>query len=233
MPLKQCTVDGKSGWKWGDSGKCYTGANAKEKALAQGRAIAANKGMKQVLKSFIDALRLEYFNVWEDNSVVEREVKEKITTNSRNLNAQVKDDAKDKIDINEDGIMKELTKTAVFKGFNVEKGLVYGVVYEPSVYDAHEHWTSMEEIEKAAHNYLPNSMLNIDHESDLSKTQAVIVESFIAPTDFQYEGSNETILKGSWVLVTKVFDEKLKKALKEGEITGYSLEGTAFLVEEK
>ena len=42
MPLKKCTVDGKSGWKWGDSGKCYTGPDAKEKALEQGRAIKAN-----------------------------------------------------------------------------------------------------------------------------------------------------------------------------------------------
>lgn len=43
MPLKQCTSDGKSGFKWGDSGHCYTGPGAKEKALKQGRAIEVNK----------------------------------------------------------------------------------------------------------------------------------------------------------------------------------------------
>lgn len=43
MPLKRCTEDGKSGWKWGDEGKCYTGEGAKEKALRQGRAIQARK----------------------------------------------------------------------------------------------------------------------------------------------------------------------------------------------
>lgn len=41
MPVKRCSSGGKSGWKWGDSGKCYTGANAKKKAQAQGRAAYA------------------------------------------------------------------------------------------------------------------------------------------------------------------------------------------------
>lgn len=51
MPLKIATKDGKPGFKWGDSGKVftYTPGNkesrkrARNKALAQGRAIQANK----------------------------------------------------------------------------------------------------------------------------------------------------------------------------------------------
>jgi hypothetical protein len=39
MPIKQCQLDGKSGWKWGDEGKCYTGTTGKNKAIAQGIAI--------------------------------------------------------------------------------------------------------------------------------------------------------------------------------------------------
>jgi len=39
MPLKNCTVDGKSGYQWGDDGKCYTGKDGKKKALRQGVAI--------------------------------------------------------------------------------------------------------------------------------------------------------------------------------------------------
>ena len=42
MPLKRCTKDGKSGWKYGDEGACYTGPDAKKKAIKQGLAI--NKG---------------------------------------------------------------------------------------------------------------------------------------------------------------------------------------------
>lgn len=43
MPLKQCSIDGVPGYKWGDSGTCYTGSDAKEKALEQGKAIEASK----------------------------------------------------------------------------------------------------------------------------------------------------------------------------------------------
>lgn len=39
MPLKQCQINGTSGWKWGDEGKCYTGPSGKKKAIAQGIAI--------------------------------------------------------------------------------------------------------------------------------------------------------------------------------------------------
>ena len=39
MPVKKC----KGGYKYGDSGKCYKGKNAKSKAARQGRAIQANK----------------------------------------------------------------------------------------------------------------------------------------------------------------------------------------------
>tara|TARA_R110000824_G_scaffold282601_22_gene470938 strand:- start:600 stop:1100 length:501 start_codon:yes stop_codon:yes gene_type:complete len=39
MPLKKCTVDGKAGYQWGDAGKCYTGRDAKKKAIRQGVAV--------------------------------------------------------------------------------------------------------------------------------------------------------------------------------------------------
>lgn len=39
MPIKECQINGESGYKWGDKGKCYTGPDAKDKALKQGVAI--------------------------------------------------------------------------------------------------------------------------------------------------------------------------------------------------
>ena len=46
MPVKSCSKNGKSGYKWGDSGNCYTGPGAKKKALKQGVAIEKNKQKK-------------------------------------------------------------------------------------------------------------------------------------------------------------------------------------------
>lgn len=43
MPLMRCTSDGKVGWKWGQSGKCYVGEGARAKALSQARAIESKK----------------------------------------------------------------------------------------------------------------------------------------------------------------------------------------------
>lgn len=52
MPVKECQLNGKPGFKWGDVGHCYTYepgsqmsmALAKEKAEEQGRAIEASQG---------------------------------------------------------------------------------------------------------------------------------------------------------------------------------------------
>ena len=40
MPLQKCMVGKKSGWRWGDSGKCYA---SKKDAIKQGLAIGGGK----------------------------------------------------------------------------------------------------------------------------------------------------------------------------------------------
>lgn len=42
MPIKKCKSGGKTGRKWGNHGKCYTGKGAKKKAGRQARAAYAN-----------------------------------------------------------------------------------------------------------------------------------------------------------------------------------------------
>lgn len=41
MPLMRCQVDGKFGWKYGPNGHCYTGPDAKKKAIEQMKAMIA------------------------------------------------------------------------------------------------------------------------------------------------------------------------------------------------
>ena len=110
----------------------------------------------------------------------------------------------------------------------LERGLLYGVVYEPLVKDTHEDFATELEIETAAHNYLPQAMLNVEHQKSqsLEKSDSVVVESYIAPCDFKM--GEDIVRKGSWVLVTKLFTEELIEKVRNGDITGYSLEGTAF-----
>jgi hypothetical protein len=47
MPIKRCQRDNKKGYKWGSSGKCYVGPEAKEKALKQMRAIKSSQSKKR------------------------------------------------------------------------------------------------------------------------------------------------------------------------------------------
>ena len=49
MPVMRCTKGGKSGYKYGKSGTCYTGPGARAKAAKQGRAIktSQHKGKKK------------------------------------------------------------------------------------------------------------------------------------------------------------------------------------------
>ena len=47
MLLTRCFVDNKKGWKWGESGTCYTGKNARQQALAQRNAVVAKKEKKK------------------------------------------------------------------------------------------------------------------------------------------------------------------------------------------
>ena len=44
MPILRCTKDGKAGYKYGNEGTCYTGPNAKEKAIRQAIAISKDVG---------------------------------------------------------------------------------------------------------------------------------------------------------------------------------------------
>lgn len=104
-----------------------------------------------------------------------------------------------------------------------EQQLVYGVVYEPDVPDAHDDSMTADEIEKAAHKFLKD-FRNIDTQHDFASGAGELVESYVAPVDM--EVGDETISKGSWVIVTKATDE-IWEQIKKGEFTGYSMAGTA------
>ncbi|WP_235701236.1 XkdF-like putative serine protease domain-containing protein [Bacillus subtilis] len=110
-----------------------------------------------------------------------------------------------------------------------EQKLVYGIVYEPDTVDAHGDFMTAAEIEKAAHGFLKDAR-EIDKQHDFQGGVGAVVESYVAPADFVING--ELIKKGSWVLVTKA-SEEIWEEIKKGEITGYSMAGTAETIEKQ
>lgn len=59
MPLKKCSADGKSGWKWGDSGHCYPGKEGKKKAIKQGIAVEGPKKFAAMADDFDETVTPE------------------------------------------------------------------------------------------------------------------------------------------------------------------------------
>lgn len=104
-----------------------------------------------------------------------------------------------------------------------EKRLVTGVVMEPGEFDAHGDITMAEEIEQAAYVYMLNSQVVGDQHSQ--PAPAKIVESYIAPADFEMGG--QAVKQGSWIMTVKVEDDEMWEAVKSGDYTGFSIGGFA------
>lgn len=114
-----------------------------------------------------------------------------------------------------------------------EKRLVYGVVLEPNVVDGQGEWERAETIERVAHRFLAKfnrtTELGLQH-TIFGEIGVELVESYIAPQDLDFDGeldADSIIRKGSWVMVVRVLDEDLWRAVKEGGITGFSIGGVA------
>lgn len=104
-----------------------------------------------------------------------------------------------------------------------EPHLIYGVVYEPLVVDTDGDFMREKEIRKTAHNFLKNYRL-VDKDHNNIPGAGEVVESYVLLDDM--EQGDETIKKGSWVLVTQPDDETWE-LIKDGKYSGYSLFGYA------
>ena len=103
-----------------------------------------------------------------------------------------------------------------------DQQIVYGVVSEPDTIDLQGDRLSRDEIEKACHKFMLTSQkIGKEHEGP---AKADIIESYIAPMDFTCGG--QTVRKGSWVMAVKIHDPELWAAVKNGDITGFSIAGT-------
>lgn len=114
-----------------------------------------------------------------------------------------------------------------FVKFDLEKRLVYAEVYMPDVEDAHGHQMTREEIEKMAHGFMKSgrtSMIDVQHDNQ-TDYGCYMVESFIA------RDSDPDYMPGSWVACVKVENDEIWRAIKSGELTGFSFEGLGYVSE--
>lgn len=127
-----------------------------------------------------------------------------------------------------EGTLERITRTVPIAKLDPARRLIYGVVYEPDVPDAHDDVMSAGEIEKMAHGFMRkyatlNAASGLEHEVDVGRDQVVVVESYLAPVAFQL--GKQAVTPGTWVMVTKALDDQIWQDVQAGKYTGYSFEG--------
>ncbi len=118
----------------------------------------------------------------------------------------------------------QVMKCRIFKAEPTRR-LVYGVVLIPDEVDSQGDWMTAEDIEESAHHYLIQARtVGAQHSKEMN---AVPVESYLAPVEFQCDGQYgpQTVTKGSWVLGVKVLDDKEWRKVLDGDYQGFSVGG--------
>lgn len=105
-----------------------------------------------------------------------------------------------------------------------EERTVFGVVLAPEEIDLQDDIYSPQEVRKTAWRFMEEyQQFGLMH-----KTIGVnvrVLESYLAPVAFEVKG--EVVKKGSWLLRVRVLDDKIWAKVKSGELTGFSIGGSA------
>lgn len=158
MPVMECQKDGRRGFKWGANGVTFTGADARERASAVGRAINAQKG--EVLKSVAE---------------IEATIQSLETTEVLALN-QILPEPFDEPKPHLPGTVRKSDE---------ELRIIWSEVYIPDFPDAHGDYMEAEDIRKMAHNFIGRGLTDqCDLQHDNATNHGLeIVESFVARKD--------------------------------------------------
>ena len=121
-------------------------------------------------------------------------------------------------------VLEDVAKRRVvqFCKIDDEKRLVTGVVLEPFKVDTQGDWETPEDIEKAMLSFMENSRPIGFMHSEMNR-KLRLIENYLAPTDMTL--GKQFIVKGSWIMTTKVYDDEIWQLIKAGKITGYSIAG--------
>lgn len=118
---------------------------------------------------------------------------------------------------------------AAIKKSDDEKHLVFATVYEPDTVDSQGDFAEAGEIEKACHLFLNQYRQEcVDTEHNQNPNGSIIVESFIKRGSIDEFPETKD---GAWCVVIKIRDVEIWDKIKNGEITGVSMFGSAMKTE--
>lgn len=123
----------------------------------------------------------------------------------------------------EDILTKAFEHVSILKGG--EERIIYGIVLEPDEVDSQNDTVSKDEIRQACHKFMEEfGNLGLQHQ-EMITGKIKLLENFIAPVDFVVDG--QSVKEGTWLMKERVIDDDLWEKVKKGEITGYSIGGSA------
>jgi len=117
-----------------------------------------------------------------------------------------------------------------------EERIVFGEVLIPNETDAHRDIYSEEDVLKAAHIWMRDFGSTMGYMHKQERDDVLVLESYVAPQAFKIEssdGSSRKIKKGTWLLKVYVESDELWEKVKDGDITGFSIGGSANVEEIK
>ena len=108
---------------------------------------------------------------------------------------------------------------------------VLGVVLEPEVVDAQDDIYSAAEIRQAAHRFMEEfGGLGLMHRFRVNG-EVKVLESYLAPADLAI--GDVQVRKGTWLLAVRILSDELWEQVKDGQLSGFSIGGSARRVAEK
>ena len=106
-----------------------------------------------------------------------------------------------------------------------DERFVLGIVLEPEVVDAQGDIYSSVEVRQAAHRFMEEfGGLGLMHGMRVNG-QVKVLESYVSPMDFAV--GEVAVRKGTWLLAVRVLSDALWDQVKKGELTGFSIGGSA------
>ncbi|MCP4568947.1 MAG: hypothetical protein GY841_15335 [FCB group bacterium] len=144
-------------------------------------------------------------------------------------------------------IIRESAEEYIYKAEDnedeVEERIVFAPVLEPNDGDdgtpldpdKQKEIYSTEAVRKTAHYWMENGgVIGLMHRFDVSQ-DVTILETYIAPVNFtfEYDGSKYKVRKGVWLLMVRVNNDEMWKAIKEGKLGAFSVGGSAIKRKEK
>lgn len=125
----------------------------------------------------------------------------------------------------ESEISKRTIRVASIRKDEGEEHYVLGIVLEPDVRDAQDDIYSIDAVRKASERFMEvHRNMGLMHKQKVND-KVQILENYLAPCDMQI--GDIDVKKGTWLMGVRVHDEALWKAVKSGDLTGFSIGGSA------